>query len=214
MKKLSLAFVLFALLLLTSCKTTDESLYLKLSTEATTLEKKTDYSLTGLSKYPDNFKYIYNSAYYLSLEKCYKEAESVIFEGLEKYPEAIQLYTLLAHLYKTRGMLRSYEDTMLKILEIDPAHSEAAHTLLEHLIATHRKTDAAALAHTLYERDVTDLLAINALAYLEGGMFLKIKTADIETKMAETPAQKPCLPPLDIKIDVILNFFQSQSLSR
>lgn len=173
--------ILLLIVLLSSCSTTDESKYLKLAQEATTLKEKTEYYLTGYETNPENLKYIYNSAYFLSLEERYSEAETILKQGLTLYPKAINLYTLLSFIYEKQYKFASFERTLNTLIVIDPGYKEASVKLLAHYLMLLNYKKALPLAETLYNTYPTEQSVLDALSVLKGGVFTKLASPE-ETK--------------------------------
>lgn len=205
--------ILLTLLLLSSCKTVEESRYLELAQNATTLSDKLEYYQTGLALYPSNIKYIYNTAYTLTLKKQYKEAEAILTTGIYQYPKAIYLYTLLAYCYKTDYKLYSYEKVMEKLLEIDPGFTEVREEMITHYWDFGKNDLAISHALSLYEFYPSNKTALNAIGRLQGGDFERYIDQESEKK-AEVKT-KPYLPPINISLEDIYYYLKSDDfLSR
>ena len=203
--------ILLLIVLLSSCSTTDESKYLKLAQEATTLKEKTKYYLTGYETNPENLKYIYNSAYFLSLEERYSEAETILKQGLTLYSKAINLYTLLSFIYEKQYKFASFERTLNTLLVIDPGYKEASVKLLAHYLMLLNYKKALPLAETLYNTYPTEQSVLDALSVLKGGVFTKLASPEETKKEAKKALTAPYLPPLDIKLEQVISSIKSSS---
>ncbi len=210
-KKLVLP-ILLTLILLSSCKSAEESRYLELAQSSNTLSEKIEHYKAGLAAYPDDLNYIYNTAYTLALDEQYSEAEAVLTKGIYQYPKAIYLYTLLAYCYKTQYKFYSYEMVMENLLKADPGFTEAREELIDHYLTLKMYDPALRAALPLYEFYPTNETALNALGIIKGGIYERFIKED--KKKAEV-MQKPYLPPVTIALEDIYYYIKSDDfLSR
>ncbi len=208
-KKLVLFFLLTTTLL-SSCSTTDEGSYLELAQSTNSLEEKISHYTSGLKRYPENINYIYNSAYTLTLNEQYTEAEEILLNGINLYPKAIYLYTLLAHCYKAEYKLVSYEAVMQSLITIDPGFLDAKLELLSFYMRYGKYKAALPLAESIYELYPTNQQVLNSLAILKGGVFENF-VAETTEKKEEAKVLKPYLPPTTISIQEVNSYLKSDS---
>lgn len=65
--------------------------------------------------------------------RLYDDAQKVLLEGIEKYPQSADLYAALADVYRVKGDSKSAKETALKAAEVDPSFAPEAEEFIKTL---------------------------------------------------------------------------------
>lgn len=202
MNKAGIILIIVLSILLSGCKTSDESRFLSLAEKSSDIDTKIDYYLQGLEEYPENIKYIYNSAYFLTLDKQYDKAIEILKSGIREEEKAINLYLLLSYIYKEKYMLNSYENTLSNLIKTDPGYFDAKLRLLEFYMTYGYKDKVLSLAKEMYIYQHDNRTVLKALALYESEFYMQFlndnEKSDGEIKKKNLAP--PVIPRLDIDL--------------
>lgn len=211
MNKTGIFLLIVLSILLSGCQTSDESRFLSLAEKSPDIDTKIDYYLHGLEEYPENIKYIYNSAYFLTLDKQYDKAIEILKSGIKEEEKAINLYLLLSYIYRENYMLSSYENTLLTLIKTDPGYVDAKLRLLEFYMTYGYKNKALSLAKEMYTYLYDNQIVLKALAFYESEFYMQFldDKGNDDKEIKKNNLYPPTIPRLDIELENNLKLVRS-----